>query len=88
MLQNSHCLAGHQHPHLAGRCARPTAAASWPSVTALRKIYGAFGEALAACREYEQLRSSGLPHDAALRHSLGIGPAQRAGTAKSLYADL
>ena len=61
-------------------------AASWPIVTALRKIYGAFGEALAACREYEQLRSSGLPHDAALRHSLGIGPSQRAcRTARPLY---
>jgi hypothetical protein len=85
MLQNSHCLASH-HPHLAGRCSQPSAAASWPIVTALRKIYGAFGEALAACREYEQLRSSGLPHDAALKHSLGIGPSHRAcRTARPLY---
>jgi hypothetical protein len=85
MLQNSHCLASH-HPHLAGRCSRPTAAASWPTVTGLWKIFGAFGEALAACREYEQLRSSGLPHDAALRHSLGIGSAQRScGTTRPFY---
>ena len=90
MLQNSHCLASfhesHQHPHLAGRCSRPSADSSSPTVTALRKIYAAFGEALAACREYEQLRSSGLPHDAALRHSLGIGSAQRScGTTRPLY---
>jgi hypothetical protein len=71
---------------LAGHCSRQATAPSWPIVTALRKIYGAFGEALAACREYEQLRSSGLPHDAALKHSLGIGPARRAcGTARPLH---
>jgi hypothetical protein len=85
MLQNSHCLASH-HLHLAGRCSQPSAASSWPTVAALRKIYGAFGEALAACREYEQLRSSGLSHEAALRDSLGIGPGQRScGATGPLY---
>ena len=39
----------------------------------------------AACRQYEQLRSSGLPHDAALRHSLGVSSAQRScGTTRPL----
>jgi len=85
MLQNSHCLAGH-HPHLAGRCSQSSAASSWPTVTALRKVYGAFGEALAACREYEQLRSGGLPHDTALRASLGIGASKKScGTTRPLY---
>jgi hypothetical protein len=32
-------------------------------------------EALAACREYEQLRSQGVPHEIALPHALGAGPA-------------
>jgi hypothetical protein len=88
MLRNSHCLASFNetHPHLAGRCSRAAAASSWPTVTALRKIYDAFGEALAACRQYEQLRSGGLSHDTALRTSLGIGPSQRpCGTTRPLY---
>ncbi len=90
MLQNSHCLASF-HETISTRTWQvvahgQSAASSWPTVTALRKIYAAFGEALAACREYEQLRSSGLPHDAALRHSLGIGSAQRScGTTRPLY---
>ena len=34
-----------------------------------------WSEALAACRDYEQLRSWGMSHDAALRRALGTGPA-------------
>lgn len=30
-------------------------------------------QSLAASRQYEQLRSSGMPHDAALRQALGMG---------------
>ena len=90
MLQNCYCLASleeaHHSPELAGRRPSPAPASQWQAVTALRKVWGAFGEGLAACREYEQLRSSGLAHEAALRHSLGIGPAQRAcGTSGPLY---
>jgi hypothetical protein len=33
----------------------------------------AWRESLAASRQYEQLRSSGMPHDAALRQALGMG---------------
>ena len=85
MLQNSHCLASH-HPYPAGRCSPPATAPSWPTVTGLWTIFGAFGEALAACRQYEHLRSSGLPHDTALRESLGIGPSQRTcGATRPLY---
>jgi hypothetical protein len=32
---------------------------------------------LAACREYEHLRSQDIPHDRALREALGIGPSIR-----------
>jgi hypothetical protein len=85
MLQTSHCLATH-HPHPAGRCSPPATEGSGPAVTGLWKIFGAFGEALAACRQYEQLRSSGLAHDTALRESLDIGPSQRScRTTRPLY---
>jgi hypothetical protein len=88
MLRNSHCLASFDetHLHLAGHCSRQATASSRPTITALRKIYAAFGEALAACRQYEQLRSSGRPHDTALRESLGIGSSPRTcGTTRPLY---
>jgi hypothetical protein len=89
MLQNCHCLAdAHAHHGLAPAARRspPAPISAAPTISALRKIYEAFREALAAWREYERLRSSGLAHDAALRESLGIGPAQRAcGTTKPLH---
>ena len=89
MLQNCHCLAGvqaHQSLAPAAGCSPPATISAWPTIAALRKIYGAFREALMACREYEQLRSSGIAHEAALRHSLGIGPAPRAcGTTRPLH---
>lgn len=63
----------HRETNLAVRAARPTAAAS-PIATKLRAIAGAWRESLAACRQYEQLRSSGIPHETAVREALGIGP--------------
>jgi hypothetical protein len=44
-----------------------------PSATTLRAIAGAWREGLAACRQYEELRSSGVPHDRAVREALGLG---------------
>ena len=44
-----------------------------PSTTTLRAIAGAWREGLAACRQYEELRSSGVPHDRAVREALGLG---------------
>jgi hypothetical protein len=90
MLQTVHSPSGfeevHRHARLGSRCPRPATAAYGPTVTAVRKIRDAFGEALAACRQYEQLRSSGLPHDAALRESLGISPSKRTcGTTAPLH---
>jgi hypothetical protein len=33
----------------------------------------AWREGLTACRQYEKLRSSGVPHDRAVREALGLG---------------
>ena len=53
--------------------AQRTAASSWPTATALRTMYDAWREGLAAHRQYEHLRSRGIPHDTAVREALGIG---------------
>ena len=60
----------------------------WASLTALRAMCEALHEGLAVHRDYEVLRSKGLPHDAALRQALAIGPApswQAWGTVAPLY---
>ena len=44
-----------------------------PIATRLRAIADAWREGLAACRQYEELRSSGVPHDRAIREALGLG---------------
>jgi hypothetical protein len=44
-----------------------------PIATTLRAIAGAWREGLAACRQYEALRSSGIPHDRAVKEALGLG---------------
>ena len=41
-----------------------------PSV--LPALWSALREALSGSRAYRSLRSQGLPHDAAIRHALGI----------------
>ena len=44
-----------------------------PIATRLRAIADAWREGLAACRQYDELRSSGVPHERALREALGLG---------------
>jgi hypothetical protein len=44
-----------------------------PIATTLRAIGSALREGLAAARQYEQLRSSGVPHERAVREALGVG---------------
>jgi hypothetical protein len=44
-----------------------------PIATRLRAIADAWREGLAACRQYEELRSSGVPHERAVREALGLG---------------
>jgi hypothetical protein len=83
MLSTCHCAT---HPHAAhhatshrGLFVRPTALSDWPMVAALVAMGEALREGLAAYREYEELRSRGMPHDSALRAALGLGssPQQR-----------
>jgi hypothetical protein len=67
---------------------RDLALATWSMVATLHALWDAWGEALAAHRQYEHLRSRGFSHDAALRESLGLGRTPRADTreaAKRLY---
>lgn len=62
--------------------------APWPMVATLHAMWDAWGEALAAHRQYGHLTSRGVPHDTAIRESLGLGHVHRAGTrhaAKLLY---
>ena len=60
-----------QDTSLPGRTAPPTTAP--PIAIALRAI-AALREGLASARQYEQLRSNGVPHDRAVREALGVGP--------------
>jgi hypothetical protein len=68
-----------------GRCTQP-AASSWSTITSLRAGCDALREGLAASRQYEQLRSRGIPHDTAIRSALGFGPSRGTRpTAEPLY---
>jgi hypothetical protein len=77
MLRSFHHAPGfdetHRETNPAGRSAPPTAASSWPTVAALRTMCDALREGLAAYRQYEHLRSRGIPHKTAIRQALGVG---------------
>ena len=47
----------------------------WPPLATLRTMCEALREGLAMHRQYEDLRSKGFAHDAALRQALATGPA-------------
>ena len=47
---------------------------AWPPLTVLHAMCEALHEGLAVHRQYEALRSKGVPHDAALRRATAIGP--------------
>jgi hypothetical protein len=82
MLRTFHYAPGFDKPDQntgpTGRSTRPVAASFRQAVTALRTTCDAWseswGESLAACRQYEHLRSSGIPHAKAVREALGLGP--------------
>ena len=84
MLRISHCAPGFDKSHRdtspTGQSTRPIASSFREALTALRTTCDALGEALAACRHYEELRSSGIPHATAVRAALGIGPIPSRGT--------
>jgi hypothetical protein len=63
----------HRQCHRTAASAQPPPARRWRGVPALRAMCRALSEGLAASREYEQLRSSGIPHDAAISEALGFG---------------
>ena len=71
-----HYTPGLEQTYQDARCqpARPRAGWSWPTLTTLRSLFDALHEAFAAYREYERLRTRGIPHDAAIRKVLGAGP--------------
>jgi len=46
---------------------------AWPPLTVLRAMCEALQEGLAVHRQYEVLRSKGVPHGAALRRAVAIG---------------
>lgn len=78
MLRTFHYASGfgetHQETNLRGRLVRPTAASSSPAATALRTMWDAWCEGLAAYRRYEHLRSRGVPHETAISEALARGP--------------
>jgi hypothetical protein len=83
MLSTCHCAT---HPHAAHHATSPPNLFVHPTALSARRMVvwlAAMGEALreglAAYREYEELRSRGMPHDTALRAALGLGasPQQR-----------
>jgi hypothetical protein len=75
MLRNLHCAPHFHEPHPHTQPAgQPLSFWSpLPMGIALSATWGAFREGLAAHREYERLRSSGMSHDKALRAALGFG---------------
>jgi hypothetical protein len=78
---------GYRHTNPAG-FAESAIAGARRIATALRFAIDGWREALAACRDYEQLRSRGVPHELALREALGAGPApsqHRCRAAQPLY---
>jgi hypothetical protein len=83
MLRTCHCPTHLHAAHYAtsppGIFVPPTALSAWPMLAALATMGESLREGLAACREYEELRSRGMPHDTAIRASLGLGasPQQR-----------
>jgi hypothetical protein len=58
-------------PHERTRFSPPT----WPAAFWIWMMWEAMYEGLAAHRHYEQLRSKGIAHNAALRQALAMGPA-------------
>jgi hypothetical protein len=71
MLHSLHHTSGFE---ATCRCAQPDAAASRLATTALGTFWDSLREGLAACRQYEHLRSSGVSHDTAIREALGFAP--------------
>ncbi len=76
MLQSSCHAPGFDETHqvldLADWSSQPTGCSSSPIATKLRIIWDALREGIAAHRQYEHLRSRGIPHHMAIRQAVGI----------------
>lgn len=76
MLRIMHATEGcgnvHRQVDLATSSGQPPALRSWPVARTLHAFGAALREAPAAYRRYHGLLLRGSPHDAALRHALGI----------------
>ena len=72
----------HQETSLTRRSSQPIAPFFWLPLAALRTVYDALCEGLAACRKYERLTSRGIPHDTAIRAALGVGHRHSCGARK------
>jgi hypothetical protein len=87
MSRSSYGILGfneaHHETHL-DWSARTIAAWPWPVLTALRTLWEALHEGLAAHRRYERLRSRGVPHGPAISASLGMPPQSTRQAAKPL----
>jgi hypothetical protein len=53
---------------------RPSPLTTAPAIAITLRAIAALREGLASARQYEQLRSNGVPHDRAVREALGVGP--------------
>lgn len=54
--------------------------------SALAIAFAALMEGLAASRQYQQLRTHGAGHDAAIREAFGLGPARQHGVGSICFA--
>jgi hypothetical protein len=59
---------------LASHAQRRFSPGAWPPLATLRAMCEALREGLTVHRQYEELRSKGFAHDAALRQALVIDP--------------
>jgi len=79
MLGSCHYLPGFDHTHHASRRGRAVrlASAQGAMVSSLRTAWDAWRDGLAAHRQYEHLRSRGVPHEEAIQEALGVGWSRR-----------
>src|SRR6266852_3394316 len=87
MLRNSYPTSSfdeaRQDTAPAGHAAQRAACFAGPIVSTLRSMREAWREGLFAHRRYEHLKTTGIPHDTALRQALGIHiPASESQSAK------
>jgi hypothetical protein len=75
MLRSFHHFTPAFHEPVYATRARPSLSPA--STGVLLQLWSAFLEGLAAHREYERLTARGVPHDQALKTSLGLGVSSR-----------